>query len=151
MIKIEPKMLSFANVLVLRWKICDTCEKSLWIQRGREELLQCLKRGETVAPRSKFESSESVHESQLRHVFLCEQRGRLIEAKQKAFERNSRADHSRNLRAQRHRFPQNQSGKRPDEARIVIEPRHQLELADAVMGSFLARFDVDLAQSFDVV
>jgi hypothetical protein len=49
--KIEPKMLSFANVLVLRWKICDTCEKSLWMQRGREEPLPSLKRGETVAPR----------------------------------------------------------------------------------------------------
>ena len=37
-IKIEPKMLSFANVLVLRWKICDTCEKSLWVTAGSEEL-----------------------------------------------------------------------------------------------------------------
>jgi len=45
MIKIEPKMLSFAKVLVLRWKICDTCEKSLWIQRGREELCKASNAG----------------------------------------------------------------------------------------------------------
>src|SRR5688572_18312665 len=68
-IKIEPKMLSFAKVLVLRWKICDTCEKSLWVQRGREELCKAQTRGDcSTAP--KFESSESVHENQNRHVFL---------------------------------------------------------------------------------
>jgi hypothetical protein len=62
MIKIEPKMLSLAKVLVLRWKICDTCEKSLWVQRGREELCKAQTRGDCSIA-LKFESSESVHES----------------------------------------------------------------------------------------
>lgn len=54
-------MLSFANVLVLRWKICDTCEKSLWIQQEGRNFAMPQTRGD-CSTALKFESSETVHE-----------------------------------------------------------------------------------------
>lgn len=65
MMKIDPKMLSFENVLVLRWKICDTCEKSLWTRRGGKRKLGVPQTRGKCSTAQKFESSQRVHESHI--------------------------------------------------------------------------------------